>query len=533
MRMRTTRAVLATLVAGSLIGVAACSGDAENSTAGHETFVIASGGEIPALDPHSISGTIGLRVTDAIYDTLVREDLETQTKEAPEILPSLAESWEVSPDGLVYTFQIREGVSSHDGTALDADAVATNFDRLMDEQSSVFAEVSSANMSFVTRWIESAEATDEFTFVITLNQPFAELPRLLTDRRMAIISPTALTESPGEQVGQHPSGTGPFMVESVERGSDLRLQPYEGHWRGTPQLDGLVFVTMQDPSTMTTALQTGEIDAILSASAEQVQQLEGEDTVVQYPDPANQYFIRLNTAAAPTDNPTFRQALNYAIDRDGIIAAMDGMGQTLGGPIPTGNEAYEEGSEARYEFDQDEARRLIQESGVEVPATVSIFAPSGGPGFSQASQIMSLVQQNLADVDIELEVEYVEFTSMVGLESPGYTADVNGSFNGWTTGADSGYWFERMFGPDQVPPNGVNRGWYANPELTSLFDSARQNTDEELRSALYRDAAGIIAEDAPWIFLYQDRLPRIFRSTIDGIYETPSVFVDYATISKG
>lgn len=531
MRMRARRTVSAVLAATSLLGVAACSGVTQGD-GDQRVLVIASGSELPALDPQSISGTIGLRVTDAIYETLVREDLETVTKKAPEVMPGLAESWNVSANGLVYTFEIRGGVQFHDGTPLDAAAVAANFERLMDDRSALYNQVASANMKFLTRWIASARATGPSTFTLTLKQPFAELPRLLTDRRMAIISPVALAKYPGDDVGRHPDGTGPFRIDSVEQGTDLHLHANKAYWRGIPKLDGLVFVNMQDPTTMAAALQTGEIDAILSASAEQVRQLQGQDAVVQYPDPANQYFIRLNTKATPTDNQQFRQALNYAINRDGIIAALDGMGQALGGPIPTGNDAFEEGAQPRYEFNQDEARRLIQASGVQLPATVKVYAPSGGPGFAQASQIMSLIQQNLKDVGVQLDVEYVEFTSLVQLESPGYNADVNGSFNGWTTGADSGYWLERMFGPDQIPRAGVNRGWYVNTELAPVFDEARNSIEPEKRRGLYREAGNVIADDAPWVFLYQDRLSRIFRSNVTGIHETPSVFVDYATISK-
>ncbi|WP_238935542.1 ABC transporter substrate-binding protein [Saccharopolyspora spinosa] len=532
MTMRKRRVLAAVLVATSLLGVAACSGVGQGG-GDQRVLVIASGGEIPALDPQSISGTVGLRVTDAIYETLVREDLDTQTKTAPEVRPALAESWNVSADGRVYTFKIRDGVTFHDGTSLDAAAIATNFDRLMDDRSPVYNQIASANMKFVTRWIASAKATGDLTFTITLKKPFAELPRLLTDRRMAIISPVVLAKYPGDAVGRHPDGTGPFRIESVEQGTDLHLEANVTYWRGAPKVDGLVFVNMQDPTTTAMALQTGEIDVIPSASAEQIAQLQGKSAaVVQYPAPANQYFIRLNTKTAPTDNPQFRQALNYAIDRDGIIAAVDGMGQIMGGPIPVGNDAFQEGARQRYEFNPDEARRLIHASGVQLPAVVKVYAPSGGPGFSQASQIMSLVQQDLKNVDVQLDVEYVEFTSLVNLEAPGYKNGVNGSFNGWTTGADSGYWLERMFGADQIPPAGVNRGWYVNTDLARIFDQARNSIEPETRRGLYREAADIIADDAPWVFLYQDRLPRIFRANITGIHGTPSVFVDYATISK-
>src|SRR5699024_3020025 len=124
------------------------------------------------------------------------------------------------------------------------------------------------------------------------------------------------------------------------------------------------------------------------------------------------------------------------------------------------------------------------------------------------------------------------FTSLVALEGPGYNDDVNGSYNGWTTGSDMAYWLENMFSPERQPPEGTNRGWYDNPELGEKFNEARSELDDDTRADLYREAAQIIEEDAPWVFLYQDRLPRILSSDVSGPVEAPSIYFDYTTLSK-
>lgn len=532
MRALRTPIRLAALATAAALALAGCSATVGEAPADEDAvLIVGSESEVPSLDPHTINGTVGLRVTDAIYETLLKEDLRTETKSAAEVVPGLASEWGVSEDGLSFILTIREGVTFQDGTKLDSKAVLANFDRLLVEESPLYSEAAAANMKFLTRYISGVTA-DESTVTIALNARFAELPRLLTDRRMAIISPTAL-EAEGENIGKAPVGTGPFTIDEVAQGRQLDLTRYEDYWNGRPGLAGITFVTIQDPTTMATSLETGEIDAILIAGSEQVQQLsDNADIVVQYPDPANQYFIRFNTQAEPTDNVKVRQALNYAVDREAIAALLNGGVKPVYGAIPFGSEAWDDSIDAQYKYDPNKAASLLKESGVTLPLELRIFSPSSGPGFTAAQEIMTLVQQDFAAVEVNLNVEYVEFTSMIALESPGYESDVNGSFNGWSTGADSSFWLERMFGPDQVPPSGVNRGWYQNDDLRSIFEKGRETVDPDERGAAYRAAGEIITEDAAWLFMFQNRLPRIFSANVHGIVETPSTFIDYSNVTK-
>ncbi|MDN2565079.1 ABC transporter substrate-binding protein [Aquibium sp. A9E412] len=498
------------------------------------SVTIGSEGAIPPLDPHRTNGTVGLRVIDAVYDGLVREDLSKASDTAPEIVPALASDWSVSEDGLTYTFTIRDGVTFHDGTPLDAAAVQTNFDRLMNEQAAVFDERASGNMSFLTRWIDGTEATDAMTFVIRLKEPFSGLPRLLSDRRMSIVSPAALEANPGDELGFNPVGTGPFQLDTFAQGQTLELTRNDGYWRAVPEIEELVFRPITDPTALAIAMQTGEIDVIPSASAEQVAQLSGQPGLaVQYPDPANAYFIRLNTQVAPTDDKTFRQALNYAVNREAIAALFGGQAAPAASPVPRGNEIAEEAGEAiaGYSYDPEKAKALIAEAGIDTPVTLNILSPNSGPGFGLATQLITLVQQDLKAVGVQIDPEYLEFSTLLSTERGGYPDAYHGSYNGWTTGADSAYWLERMFSGAQQPPNGVNRGWYENEAVDEAFRQARQETDAARRTELYVEAAEKITADAPWIFLYQDRLPRIVRDSVNGIEPAGSVYIDYARLS--
>ncbi|WP_405607464.1 ABC transporter substrate-binding protein [Streptomyces sp. NBC_01508] len=527
---------LSRIASGMAVAGVLLTGCSANPSFGRDsqTLIIGAEGEIPTLDPHRASGTPVLRVIDALFDPLIREDLGTETAQAPELRPALAESWQASPDARTYTLKLRKGVDFADGSPFDAAAVKANFDRIMNEKSDFHDPTAAGNMKFLTRWIKKVEVRDPHTVTLGLTEPYAGLPRVLTDRRMSIISPKALRAHRPDDIGLHPVGTGPFTQQSADRGKRITLKRNSAYWGGVPKTPSIIVESVTDPTTLAIAAQTGEVDAILSAGAQQVQQLaDGGTMTVQYPEPANQYFLRLNTRIAPTDNAVFRQALNHAVDRRAIATLTGQQVAPSTGPLPRGNEAYQEDPGAAADsYDPEEARRLIRESGVPTPVRLRMLAPDSGPGFSQATEIMSLIQQDLKAVGVQLDTQYMEFASLVAEEGNGYNDTTHGSFNGWTTGADAADFLERMFSGELHPPDGVNRGWYQNRDVDALFDRARGEPGVDRRTALYREAAAGIAADAPWVFLYQDRLPRLLSRTVDGVVPAASVYIDYTTIRR-
>lgn len=496
---------------------------------GNATIVIVAEATTPPLDPHRMTGTIGLRIVDAIFDPLVREDMSKETTGAPEIKPALAESWRISPDGKTYSFTLRK-TTFQDGSPVDAAAVKKNFDRLMDKASPVYDERAARSLVLVTALIDSTGAPDDRTFLISLKQPFAGLLRLLTDQRMSIISAKALEQYKGDDLALHPVGTGPYKLDTLESGGKVELARNDAFWGGKPKLDRIIFRPVYDPTTAATELQTGQVDMIASAGSQQIEQLKGKKGVtVQYPEPANLYFVRFNLKISPTDNAQFRQALNYAINRDAIATLVNGQMSPIYGSVPKGNEIYEKGIAAPYAYNPAKAKEMIAASGVPTPITLKLMVPISGPGNAMARQIFALIQQDLKAAGVEVEAQYLDFTAMISAEAAGYK-NVHGSYNGWTTGTDAEYWFERMFSGEQQPPRGVNRGYYANPKVDALFTSGRGEGDDAKRHAMYREAAKIIADDAPWLFLYQDRLPRLLGPRVTGVIAAPSVYFDYPTL---
>lgn len=522
---------LAALIVAVGLVVATGASVATSGPARGGTLVIGSEGQHDPLDPHRLTGTVTLRITAQIYETLVAEDLTRTGVEFAPLRPGLAESWSLSPDRVTYTFKIRRGIKFHDGTPLNAEAVKTNFDRGMDSQSPVYSARARSGLGFIINLIASTSVSDDSTFVIKLKEPFASLPVQLSDRRMGIMSPTALQRWGEDQIGVHPAGTGPFRF--VERGAGNRIviERNPDYWGPAPMVDRIIFRPYTDETTLVAALQAGEVDVIMNLGADQIPALQKATNVkIEFADLPNIFFWMLNTKQGPTTNRVVRQALNYAINRESIAKYfMHNTARPAGGPVPVGNPVYDPSLEP-YRFDRQRARMLLTQAGVPQPLRLKVLLPTSGAGLTIAPMVGALMQQDLRAVGVEVTFERLEWSAFLAKASLGLDEETSALYTGWTTGAQDPYWLERMFGSASAPPRGVNRSWYANPKVDDLLTKGRAEPDDRRRIALYREAAKIIADDAPWIFLYQDRWPRAISTKVQGFVSAPSPYVDLTKI---
>lgn len=490
------------------------------------TLIIGSEGQHDPLDPHFLSGTVTLRITDLVYDTLVREDLSQEGVDFVPLAPGLAESWTVSPDGRTYIFAIRRGVTFHDGAALNAEAVKANFDRAMDPSVPHYSPRAAGNLGFLLDGVEAVRVADEYTLEVTLKEPFSSFPRQLADRRFAIISPEALSKF-GDDVGANPSGTGPMRFVSKGRDNRITLERNSEYWGHKPYVDSMIFIPYTDQTTLATALQVGEVDAVMNLATDLVpllQRARGVNVIVS--DPPNQFFWMLNNRSGPTTDRRVRQAMNYAIDREAITEnLLGGLARTAYGPVPRGNPVYDTDLEI-FEYNPEKARELLDAAGVSTPLGLKVMIPTSGAGLTVAPRVSAMMQQDLRAVGIEVEFESLEWTAFLAKAQLGLADDTAALYTGWSTGVDDPYWLERMFAGYFVPPNGVNRAWYNNPAVDETLARARIEADPEVSLTLYKEAAAMIAEDAPWIFLYQSGWPRGLRTYVRGFINAPSPYAD-------
>ncbi|MEL6984535.1 MAG: ABC transporter substrate-binding protein, partial [Actinomycetota bacterium] len=334
-------------------------GDAEGS--GGTLRIGMTAGNIPFPGTPPNEGFEGRRfVGYQIYDALFRYNVE-QGDEVPIPEPGLAESFEVSDDELTWTITLRQDVTFHDGATFDADAVIFNLDRISDESFEYYdADSANSNVSWLAQ-IESYEKTGDYEVSFTTGTPYAWLPYDLSFVYFA--SPDAVMANPDDYL-DNATGTGPFkMVEYVD-GQLMVLEAFDDYYRGRPALDSIELYPMPEPATRLAALQAGDIDWAELPPPDAVAQLEASGFQVFLKEYPHVITYQLNVQKPPFDDVRVRQALNYAVDREGTSALINDVGYPATQYLYEGHPWYDEDWEG-YPYDPERAIELLAEAGVE------------------------------------------------------------------------------------------------------------------------------------------------------------------------
>jgi len=338
-----------TLMLTSVLLLAGCTGNKSATTApeangteetaatGGGTLIVGRGGDSAALDPAIVTDGESLKIAQQVFDTLL--DYKEGTTE---VMPSLAESWTISDDALTYTFKLREGVKFHDGTDFNADAVVFNFNRWGDTKSKYKFEGDSFDYydsmfgPEEDRVIASVTATDPTTVVFKLNKPQAPFLQNLAMTCFGIASPKAI-EDEKANFKSNPVGTGPFVFKEWKRSDSITLDKNPNYWQeGLPKMDQVIIRSIPDNTARYNALQNGEIDMMEDLSPDDLATLEANPALqkINRP-PFNVAYLGFNTTKKPFDDPKVRVALNYAVDKKGLIDAFfAGQAEPAVNPIP-------------------------------------------------------------------------------------------------------------------------------------------------------------------------------------------------------
>lgn len=531
MRMQVRVSSLAALVV-AILSLTALGTAYAASTGG--TIILGFEGEPATLDPAAGTNLATLRVTRLILENLVTEDVTRTDVTAPPLVPGLAERWEVSSDGLVYTFYLRSGVRFHDGEPFDAQAVKFNFDRNMIESSPQFFPAGKTTLNQVYGWIKETKVVDTHTFCITLKEPFGAFLRLLAHPNCGILSPKALTKYGNDNIGNNPVGTGPFRFVSRERGVKIVLERNSSYWGTPPKLDRVIIRPIPEPGARLAALRTGEIDVNFSVLPDMVMQIKADPSMeLAMPAPPHVWYVLLNMKSTPTANKLVRQALNHAIDLEAIVETLypGKSAVVLNGVFPIGNPAYDASLPRPYPYDPKKAKELLAKAGYAKGFQMKLAFPTSGVSFMQATQMCEMIQAYLAEIGVKVELQPVEYRAFLSLIRPGMADDMSAFVIGWQSIAADPYMIEQLFGTAFQPPNGNNQGWYSNPELDALMRKARVETNDARRIAFYRQAEVELLQDAPAIFAVQDRFPKAWSKRVKGLTMGPSAYVDLTRVT--
>lgn len=479
--------------------------DGENEPVKGGTLIIGIESEADVLDPHRAGGWVTFRINRQIFESLVTEDLSKPSSEAPipPLKPGLAESWEVSPDGLRYTFYLRKGVKFHDGTDFNAEAVEFNIRRVWDPDFEYYDARSAGNLEKTYGYLKEINVIDPYTIELVLEKPFSPFLRMLAQGSMGsagIVSPTALKEWGNDLFAEHPVGTGPFKFEERVRGQKIVLSRNDDYWGDKPYLDRVIFRPIPDAAARVTALETGEVDVIAVPPPDAVENLKAKGFVIKEGTPPHVWYLSFNFNNPIMQNKKVRQAIIMAINREGM--AKDLLRGTVNPAYSVqspANEAYDPNF-VDYEYDPEKAKQLLAEAGYP-DGFETIFQTSvDGSGQLIPVPMAEWIQQDLAKIGIDVKLETYEWISYLGMWT---SMDEEIGFNQMSWGFTTPY-FLSIIAHSQ---SGANAGKYNNPQVDELIEKAVSETDQEKANEYWRQVNQLISEDAAIAPIVNDKSP--------------------------
>ena len=428
--------------------------------------------------------------------------------EAGEVSPWLAESYE-QPSPESYVFNLRQGVKFHDGTAFTAEAVKFSFDRLVDPA----FQAGRGNLFPIA----STEATGEHTVQVTLKAPFAPFILQLTDPVSYIVSPSAVEAMGNDEFGRNPVGTGPFKFVEWVSGDHITMEAFDEYWRGRPLLDRVVWRLIRDPDARAAQLQAGDVQMAVSLPEAQLAILEGDDSLVVNQRGSVRWFgIGINTTCQPFDIPAARQAVQHAIDRQGIVdQILLGVGEVNNQPLNRGVFGYNPELRTVYDYDPDRARQLLADAGLADGFDTSLVV---SPGYSQPA--MEAVQANLSEVGIRAELELVEAAAFTEMRNNGELCLASDSWGAIYNDADFGLY--PKFHSSSIVPNGFNMYFLNDPEVDRLLDAGRSELDEAAREQHYFEAIERLQEQAVFVPISRFVFINGFSEQLQNVRQTAS-----------
>jgi len=486
---------------------------------GGQMLIVALEAEPTTLDPHQITDYNSIRATMPMFETL--------TQFAPgttEIIPGLAKSWEVSDDGLVYTFHLRKGVTFHDRTSLTAEAVKFNIDRQLDPEHPYHDTGVFAYAEFTFGMVESVSVEDDFTVQFKLKYPFAPFLRNMAMASAAIISPEAIKRY-GSDIAINPVGTGPFRFKEWVPGVRIVLERNENYWGEPATLDGLVFRPIVNPQSRLAALEAGEVDFIVNPPPEDVERLRANPNFqVVAKLGQHTWWVALNCQRPPFDNVLVRQAVHYAIDKKAIVEGiLRNTGIVANNPLPPNVWSYTEDVKI-YSYNPDLAKQLLSQAGYPNGFTVDFWVPESGSGMQQPVEMATAIQAYLAQIGITARIQTWEWgTYLDKVFQPDYTQVAEMHEMSWIMdNGDPDNFLYILLSGEQWPPAGFNESFYKNEQVDKLLAQARTELDQEKRKELYIQAQKLICEDSPWVWVDHAYEIFVMKAGIQGFVFQPT-----------
>jgi len=440
-----------------------------------------------------------------------------------ELIPDLAERWEVSEDGLDWTFYLRKGVTFHDGAPFNAAAVKTNFDRMVDEEVGAPTRTGTGG-SLANK--DAIEVVDEFTVVLHTSYTTGPFLQQLASPSGGIISPWAI-EKYGKDVATNPVGAGPFKFVEWKMGEEIILERFEDYWEGAPLVQRVHFRIVPEDATRAMLLQAGQADIALWLPVTEVNRLSSDPNIAKVEqNTLMTHYVAINTQIPLFQDLRVRQALNYATDKDEIVnSIIDGQGTVADAPISPFTWGYH--STKTYEYNVEKAKQLLADAGHPDGIEFTVWSPVGR--YLMDIQIVENIQAQWAKAGIKMHIRQWEIQAMLEEVKKG---EYDAVYLGWSPSsgdADTGLY--SVFHSTQWVPNS-NRAKYANDKVDEYLTIGRLETNLTKRAEAYKLAQEILMEECPWVFLYWPKQMLMHRSNLSGVILTSAEHVLLKNVIK-
>ena len=473
-----------------------------------------------------------------LYDPLIAWEMDVADRPG-KLVPGLATSWEADPaDRKKWTLKLRPGVKFHDGSDFDADAVVWNFEKVLNPQAPHFDNRQAAQVRPRLPSVASWRKLDAMTVEVTTKAVDSIFPYQLL---WFLISSPAQYEKLGrswEKFADQPSGTGPFRLAKLVPRASAELVRNPAYWdpKRIPKADRIILVCAPEAVTRSNALLTGQVDFIETPAPDMVPRLKqsGARIIENVTPHVWNYHLSL-LEGSPWRDIRLRKAANLAIDRDGVVALMNGLAKPAVGVVdPTspwfGNPSF------KIRHDPAEAKRLLAEAGYSTrnPLKTKFIVATGGSGQMLSMPINEYVQQSWREVGIEVEFKPVELEVLYTCWRQGATGelakDVTANNVAYVT-SDPLYALIRFFHSKQIAPTGVNWSHYSDAEMDRLIDTATSTFDAAEVDRLMARVHEKAVDEALLVFVVHDTNPHVATRNIRGYTQAQHWFQDLTTLA--
>lgn len=491
-----------------------------------DTLVFAMNTDVQSMDPQIQNDTTSEQVVKMLYNTLLKfEDDGT-------VVGNLAESWSVSEDKLTWTFNLKQGVKFHNGKELTSADVKATFDRALN------AEAGGLRTTEIIKMFTAVEAPDPYTVTITTDGPYGPMESLMCNMSLGIMDADYI-EKYGLDLGtsvEGENGTGPFKVVSWERDQEIVVERFDDYF-GTPaKLQTVVYTIIPEAASRVIALETGEVDVIDKPTDEDLARLEADTenfTVLRKPT-ISQRLFRFGCNDPIISNTKVRQAIVYAIDRQAIIDALF-TGSAYPSTAPLAPVTFGYSNLGEIEQDLELAKSLLAEAGYPDGFDTKIVTTER---YQNGIELAEIISQQLAEIGINAKIEVWEWSALSASWN-GITADefdqpifIMGAGPSMRD-ADGG--LRGLYTTSETGLNDRNYGFYSNAEVDALIEQGMQETDQQKRVEIYKEAMEILYREDPVAFWLFDMYGlAITSSKVEGVTLSPisTITFENATVKK-